>query len=87
MLSDIEIARSVKLRPINEVAEELGLNAMSSPPIGTYLNIIVSKSAGIRKNMYNIQFFFTYVTLLFNDCFFSFICCDLHSFSHFVFFT
>lgn len=37
MLSDIEIARSVKLRPINEVAEELGLKEEQIENYGRYI--------------------------------------------------
>ena len=38
MLSDIEIARSVKLRPINEVAEELGLKEEQIENYGRYIS-------------------------------------------------
>ena len=37
MLSDIEIAKSVKLRPINDVAAELGLHEDQIENYGRYI--------------------------------------------------
>ena len=51
MLSDIEIAKSVKLRPINEVAEELGIHEDQVENYGRYIAKITT--GDIDKNKFN----------------------------------
>ena len=57
MLTDIEIAKSVKLRPINDIAAELGINENLVENYGRYIakistNIIDKKKFKKRRVIY-----------------------------------
>lgn len=49
MLTDIEIAKSVKLRPINEVAEELGIKEDQVENYGKYIAKISTDAIDKQK--------------------------------------
>ena len=48
MLTDIEIAKSVKLRPINEVAAELGIHEDQVENYGRYISPWVCRRSARR---------------------------------------
>ena len=49
MLTDIEIAKSVKLRPINEVAAELGIHEDQVENYGRYIAKITTDKIDTNK--------------------------------------